>query len=155
MLVQRMRPRHTQAPCLLNCYAESQVKNLLCFWKALGWMREKGKQREKSESMNWPTEWWWKWISCENSWRAEFWEGINERGTKTTSPEYEPQAEMVMKSEATVSEQKPGLGYWILWISETERLSSLPAEPEIIFRENFLQKREDCLTPIVKPDSLC
>ena len=46
------------------------------------------------------------------------------------SPEHEPQAEMVMKSEATVSEQKHGLGHWILWISEPERLSSLPAEPE-------------------------
>ena len=50
VLVQRMRPWHAQAPSLLNCYAENQVKNLLCFWKGLGWMIEKGKQREKSES---------------------------------------------------------------------------------------------------------
>ena len=106
VLVQRMRPWHAQAPSLLNCYAENQVKNLLCFWKGLGWMREKEKQREKSESfceltfLHDPTylprsllkftKWWWKWISCENSWRAEFWEGINERETKTTGPEYEP-----------------------------------------------------------------
>ena len=140
-------------------------------------MRENGKQREKSEafyeltshhdptylqrSLLKFTKCWWKWISCESSWRAEFWEGINERGTKTASPKiwakgrdgHEIRSHWELTETLIRTLYFTDLRNWGIELSE--RKGGSPAESELILKENFLWKVEDCLTRIVKPDSSC
>lgn len=153
---------------------------LFCFW-GVGWIRERGRKTEESEAialafygltplhgstyLQWRlpkfTRSCWKWISCDNSWRAEFWESIKERGTKTKTASTKIWAkdrddygiithweltEILIKTLDFIDLRNGG-------IELSEGQGSFPVESEIIPKDNYLGKVGHYLTQIFKPDS--